>query len=66
MKEYIVCYTLENEIKQERIVKEQGVKRNEVIQEVLEKILAQNSFMAKSDQGDYWINSSSVRYIRVL
>jgi hypothetical protein len=66
VKEYIVCYTLENEIKQERIVKEQEVKRNEVIQEILEKILAQNSFIAKSDQGDYRINSSSVRYIRVL
>jgi hypothetical protein len=66
VKEYIVCYTLENEIKQERIIKDREVKRNEVIQEVFEKVLAQNSFMAKSDQGDYWINSSSVRYIRVL
>ncbi|CAG9606944.1 hypothetical protein [Pseudoneobacillus rhizosphaerae] len=66
MKEYIVCYTLENGIKQERILKEKEVKRKEVIQEVMDKILNHNSFMAKSDQGDYWINSSSVRYIRVL
>jgi hypothetical protein len=66
LKEYIVCYTLENGIKQERILKEKEVKRKEVIQEVMDKILNHNSFMAKSDQGDYWINSSSVRYIRVL
>jgi hypothetical protein len=66
LKEYIVCYTLENEIKQERIIKEKEIKRNEVIQEVIDKILNQNAFIAKSDQGDYWINSSSVRYIRVL
>lgn len=66
LKEYIVCYTLENEIKQERILKEQEVMRKEVFQEVLEKILNQNTFMAKSDQGDYWINSSSVRYVRVI
>jgi D-Tyr-tRNAtyr deacylase len=66
LREYTVCYTLENEIKQERIFKEKEVKRNEVIQEVHEKILNQNSFMAKSDQGDYWINTSSIRYVRVL
>lgn len=47
-------------------MKEKEVKRKEVIQEVIEKILNQNAFIAKSDQGDYWINSSSVRYIRVL
>lgn len=66
LKEYIVCYTLENEIKQERIIKEKEVKRKEVVQEVIDKILNQNTFIAKSEEGDCWINSSSVRYIRVL
>lgn len=66
MKEYIVCYTLENEIKQERILKDEEVKRKDVIQEVFAKILNQNAFIAKSDQGDYWIHSSSIRYIRVI
>lgn len=66
MKEYMVCYTLENEIKQERFLKEQEVNRQDVIKEVLEKILTQNSFIAKSDQGDYQINTSSIRYVRVL
>jgi hypothetical protein len=66
LKEYIVCYTLENEIKQERILKDKEVKRKDVIQEVFAKILNQNSFIAKSEQGDYWIHSSSIRYIRVI
>jgi hypothetical protein len=66
LKEYIVCYTLENEIKQERILKDKEVKRKDVIQEVFAKILNQNAFIAKSDQGDYWIHSSSIRYIRVI
>lgn len=66
LQEYIVCYTLENEIKQERFVKEKDVNKQEVIQEVLAKILDQNSFIAKSEQGDYWINTSSIRYVRVL
>ncbi|WP_442598679.1 hypothetical protein [Neobacillus sp. D3-1R] len=66
MKEYVVSYTLENEIKQERFVKEKDVNKQEVIQEVLAKILDQNSFIAKSEQGDYWINTSSIRYVRVL
>ncbi|HYK73615.1 MAG TPA: hypothetical protein VEV44_10955 [Pseudoneobacillus sp.] len=66
MKEYIVCYTLENDIKQERFFKEKEVNRQDVIQEVLDKILYQNSFMAKNDQGEFWIHSSSIRYVRVL
>jgi hypothetical protein len=66
LKEYIVYYTLENAVKQERIMRDQEVKRNEVIQEILEKIMNQNAFIASSDQGDDWIDSSSVRYIRVV
>jgi hypothetical protein len=66
MKEYIVYYTLENAVKQERIIKDQEVKRNEIIQEILDKIMNQNAFMATSEQGDDWIDSSTVRYVRVV
>jgi hypothetical protein len=66
LKEFVVCYTLENEIKREKIMKEIDVKKEEVVQEILEKIEQSKYFIAKGDQEDYWINSSLIRYVRVL
>lgn len=66
MKEFVVCYTLENDIKREKITKELDVKKEEVIQEILEKIEKHKYLIVKSDQGDYWINTSLIRYIRVM
>lgn len=66
MKEFVVCYTLENEIKREKIIKEMDVKKEEVVQEILEKIAKQSYYIAKGEKGNYWINSSLIRYIRVL
>ncbi|MEH7095567.1 hypothetical protein [Neobacillus vireti] len=65
MKEFVVCYTLENDIKRERILKETDTKKEEVVQEILEKIEQRKYFLARDSQGDYWINSSLIRYIRV-
>ncbi|MDR4948022.1 hypothetical protein [Neobacillus cucumis] len=65
LKEFVVCYTLENDIKRERIMKESNTKKDEVVQEILEKIEQRKYFLAKDSQGDYWINSSLIRYIRV-
>jgi hypothetical protein len=61
----VICYTLENDIKQERIMKESTTEKEDVVQEILEKIEEQKYFLAKDSQGDYWINSSLIRYIRV-
>ncbi|MFF2449883.1 hypothetical protein ACFVSW_22845 [Neobacillus sp. NPDC058068] len=65
MKEFVVCYTLEDDIKQERILKESDISKEEFIQELVEKIDKQRYILAKCDQGDYWINRSLIRYIRV-
>jgi hypothetical protein len=66
LKEFVVCYTLENEIRREKIVKEIDVKKEEVVQEILEKISKQSYYIAKGEEGNYWINSSLIRYIRVM
>ncbi|MGG0239174.1 hypothetical protein [Bacillus rhizoplanae] len=66
MKEFTVCYTLDNDIKREKIIKGLDVKKEEVIQEVLEKIEHDKFFVAKSDEGAYIINSFLVRYVRVI
>lgn len=66
MKEYIVSYTLDNDIKREKIIKGLDVKKEEIVQEVLKKIDQNKYFIVKSDDGDYMINSSLIRYIQVL
>lgn len=66
MREFVVCYTLENDIKREKIRKEPDVKKEEVVQEILEKIKQRKYLNVKGCQGDYWIKTSLIRYIRVL
>ena len=66
MKKFIVCYTLDNDIKREKIIKGPDVKKEDVLKDVLDKIVRSNYFIAKTDQGEYWINSSLIRYIQVL
>ncbi|MDQ0971236.1 hypothetical protein QFZ31_001114 [Neobacillus niacini] len=65
MKEFVVCYTLEDDIKRERIIKEADISKEQVIQEIVKKIEQRKYFLAKGDQGKYWINGSSIRYIGV-
>ncbi|MDW7614330.1 hypothetical protein SC499_06220 [Peribacillus simplex] len=50
MKKFIVCYTLENDIKREKIIKGPDVKKEDVLQDVLDKIVRSNYFIAKTDQ----------------
>ncbi|WP_028401779.1 hypothetical protein [Ectobacillus panaciterrae] len=66
MKEFTVCYTLDNDIKWEKIIKGLDSKREEVVQEIVEKMEHSKFFIVKSDEGDYIINSSLVRYVRVV
>ncbi|MES1042382.1 hypothetical protein [Peribacillus simplex] len=66
MKKFIVCYTLENDIKREKILKGPDVKKEDVLQDALDKIVRSDYFIAKTDQGEYRINFSLFRYIQVL
>ncbi|WP_028401436.1 hypothetical protein [Ectobacillus panaciterrae] len=66
MKEFTVCYTLDNDIKREKIIKELDVKNEEVIQEVLEKMERSKYFIITTDEGDYIIDSSLVRYVSIV
>ncbi|WP_028401994.1 hypothetical protein [Ectobacillus panaciterrae] len=66
MKEFTVCYTLDHDIKREKITKELDVKMEEVVQEVLEKMERSKYFIVTNDEGDDIINASLVRYVRVI
>ncbi|HDX9578732.1 TPA: hypothetical protein ROX88_002279 [Bacillus pseudomycoides] len=66
MKEFTVCYTLDNAIKREKIIKGIEVKKEEVVQEILKKMEHDKFFVAKSDEEDYIIHSCLVRYVRVI
>jgi hypothetical protein len=66
LKEFHVCYTLEADIKWETIIKKANATKEDIIQEILEKLENSNYFFLKSDDGDYIINTSSVRYVRIV
>lgn len=66
MKEFIVCYTLDNEIKRETIIKGLDVNREEVVQEVLKKLEHNPFFIVVNREENSIIDSSLVRYVRVI
>jgi hypothetical protein len=47
-------------------MKKSSFKKEDVVQEILEKIERRKYFLAKDRKGDCWVNSSLVRYIRVM
>ncbi|WP_026567070.1 hypothetical protein [Bacillus sp. UNC41MFS5] len=66
MKEYTVCYTFDNEIIIEKFFKEANVKKEDVEQEVVEKLNQNKYFIVKNDQGTFKIDSSLVRFVRII
>jgi hypothetical protein len=66
LKEFTVCYTFDNDIIIEKMIKEVDVKKEDVEQEVVEKMTHNNYFFVKNDQGNFMINSSLVRFIRII
>jgi CRISPR/Cas system-associated protein Cas10 (large subunit of type III CRISPR-Cas system) len=66
LKEFTVCYTLDNDIKREKIIKGLDVNREEIVQEILERLEHSKFFIVTNQGGDSIINSSLVRYVRVI
>lgn len=66
MKEFTICYTLDNEIKKEKIIKGLDVNKKEIVQEVLERMEHSQFFIVANQKGDSIIDSSLVRYVRVI
>ncbi|MDM5332960.1 hypothetical protein QUF56_06940 [Ureibacillus composti] len=65
MNEYIVYYTLDCNIIREKIVRDLDVKKEDVVQEVLEKVNQSKYLIVKSDKGDFKVKSSLIRYVMV-
>lgn len=66
VKEFTVCYTLDNDIKKEKIIKGIDVNKEEIVQEILERLEESQFFMLANHEGDSIIDSSLVRYVRVI
>lgn len=66
MKEFTVCYTFDNDIIIEKIIKELDVKKEDVEQEVVEKMNDNKYFIVKNDQGSYQISSYLVRFVTII
>jgi hypothetical protein len=66
LKEFTVCYTFDNDIIIEKMIKELDVKKQDVEQEVIEKMDRNKYFIVKNEQGNYMIDSYLVRYVRIM
>ena len=66
LNEYIICYTLDNDIIREKIVKGLDFKKEDVMKEVIKKINENKCLIVKSNMWEYKIKSSLIRYIQVL
>lgn len=66
MKEFTVCYTFDNDIITEKMIKELDVKKEDVEQEVIEKMDHTKYFIVNNEQGNFMINSYLVRYVRIV
>ena len=66
LKEFSICFTLESGVKWGKISKTSNQKKDDILQEVLQKVKRCNYFMIKSGNRDHVINTSKIRYIRIL
>ncbi len=66
LKEFSVCYTLESDVKWGKIRKKSNMKKDDILQEVLQKVKRCKYFMIKSENRNHIINTSKIRYIRIL
>jgi len=66
LKKFTVCYTLDNDIITEKMIKELDAKKEDIEQEVVEKMDRNKYFIVKNDQGNYLINTNLVRYVRIM
>lgn len=66
LKEFHVCYTLDADVKWEKIKKGLISKKEDVLQEVLKKMEHCEYFIVKSESKHHIINTSLIRYIRIF
>ena len=66
MKEFTICYTFDNDIITEKMIRDLDVKKEDVEQEVVEMMDHNKYFIVKNDQGNYIINSYLVRFVQII
>ncbi|MFD0828831.1 hypothetical protein ACT8ZR_24735 [Neobacillus sp. M.A.Huq-85] len=65
MKEFTVCYTLDNKIITEKVIEELDVKKEDVEKIIIDRMERHKFFNVQNDKGNYIINSYLVRYVRI-
>lgn len=66
LKEFSICYTLDSDVKWGKIRKRSSMNKEAILQEVLQKVERCKYFMIKSENHKQIINTSKIRYIRIL
>lgn len=65
LKEFNVCYTLDSDVKWEKIRTGLSSKKDDVLQEVLKRMEYCEYFIVKSESNDHIIHTTLIRYIRI-
>jgi hypothetical protein len=66
LKEFTVCFTLDSGVKMGKIRNKSNKKKDDILQEVLQKVKCCKYFIIKSENRGHIINTSKIRYIRIL
>lgn len=66
LKEFTVCFTLDSGVKWGKIRNKSNKEKDDILQEVLQKVERCKYFIIKSGNRDHIINTSKIRYIRIL
>ena len=61
-----MCYTLDNNTISEKMMTELDAKKEDVEQKVVEKMNNNKYISVKNSQGDFKIDSSLVRFVRII
>jgi hypothetical protein len=66
LKEFSVCYTLDNDVKWGKIRKGSSIQKEDILQELLKKLDYCKYFIIKGENKNHIINTSKIRYIRIF
>jgi len=65
LKEFTVCYTFDNKIINEEVVKELEVKKEDVEKAIIDRMERYKFFNVKNAKGHFHIKTYLVRYVRI-
>jgi hypothetical protein len=66
LKEFSICYTLEADVKWEKITEQSDTNAKDILQQVLQRVANSTTYTVKSNEAYETIHTSSIRYVRIF